>query len=93
MLLSILDLSLQTRKYWLSWEPVLPAPSTVRRLKLLPTPICQRLFLVSRPVSADVTAAVRRSSASLESFADPPDDFTVDGHWLMVQSLMTLVLR
>ena len=29
--------------------------------------------------SADVTAAVRRSSASLESFVDPPDDFTVDG--------------
>ena len=29
--------------------------------------------------SADVTAAVRRSSASLESFVDPPEDFTVDG--------------
>ena len=29
--------------------------------------------------SADVTAAVRRSSASLESFLDPLDDFTVDG--------------
>ena len=27
---------------------------------------------------ADVTVAVRRSSASLESFVDPPDDFTVD---------------
>ena len=29
--------------------------------------------------SADVPAAVRRSSASLESFVDPPEDFTVDG--------------